>query len=459
MEPSWSEEEFRDIKFADKRLDSRFQSVAKTLSNQPQAPINQACDDWSDTKATYRFFNNEKVTTDLILTPHQIRTQERMACYPVVLSIQDTTLLDYSSHIKTLGLGPIGTEAQNMRGLVNHTTLVTTTQGLPLGVLAQEIWARDENEGSAKDRKKLPVEDKESYKWIKALQEVNRLKPQGVEVINVCDRESDVYEYFQEANKLGEKILLRSTQNRSLMGEQKCLWDFMVERPVAGYLEVEVSPKENQPARTATVDIRFGSVTLKPPYRSKGQVKEVLEPIDIDAVWVKEINAPSGVEALDWKLLTNVSVKNIEDAIERVDWYKKRWNIETYFKVLKSGCKIEDCRFETSERLIRYITLMSIIAWRLFWMVQINRTNPEAPCTVVLCEHEWKALYSAIHRTRELPNQVPTVREVIHWIAKLGGFLGRKQDKEPGITTVWRGWQRLNDIAATWLLFHPNTYG
>lgn len=460
IESGWAEEEFKDVRFGDKRIESRFNSAAKKFSNQPQVPINQACNDWADTKATYRLFHNEKVKPDLILSPHQKRTQERMACHRFVLAVQDTTYMDYTKHLKTSGLGPLGTEEQDLRGLVNHTNLVMTPEGLPLGVLSQKIWARDdEDRGSAKERKKRPIEEKESYKWLESLQEINRLTPEGVVVINICDREADIYEYFQEAKKLGEKILVRASQNRSLLDEQKCLWDFMSNQPVKGCLEVEVPAKDNQPERTASVEIRFASVILAPPYRPKSQIKEEIGPINIDAVWVKEINAPAGAEPLDWKLLTNVPVRTFEHALERVSWYRKRWNIETYFKVLKSGCKVEDCRFETAERLIRYITLMSIIAWRLFWMTIISRTAPYAPCNVVLAEHEWKALYNTIHRTRDLPKQLPTVRQVVHWIAKLGGFLGRKCDKEPGITAVWRGWQRLNDISATWLLLHSNTYG
>ena len=459
IEPVWSEEEFNGIGFGDKRIDNRFISVAKKLSAQPQVPINQACEDWADTKATYNLFHNENVTIASILAPHQERTQERMKSHPLVLAVQDTTYFNYTHHPKTEGLGPIGTEGQNLRGLVNHTNLAITPEGLPLGVLAQKYWARDDEDQVSAKSERRPIEEKESYKWIESLREVRDLTPEGVVVVNVCDREADVYEYFQEAKNNGDRILLRATQNRCLMKEQECLWDYMNNQIVKGYLEVEVPAKDKQPARTAIVEIRFASVVLKPPYRSKSQRKEALEPINIDAVWVGEIDAPDGVESLDWKLLTNVSVITIEEAVERISWYKKRWNIETYFKVVKSGCKVEDCRFETADRLIRYLTLMSIIGWRLFWMTIINRTDPDAPCTVVLAEHEWKALYSAIHRTRDLPEDLPTVRQIVRWIARLGGFLGRRSDKEPGITVIWRGWQRLNDIAATWLLFHSTSYG
>ncbi|MCP4611107.1 MAG: IS4 family transposase [Planctomycetes bacterium] len=437
----------------DHRLDCRLIKLSKSLSGQPQAPINKACEDWKNTKAAYDFFDNEKVSPERILEPHQRSTVERMKEYRLVLKIQDTTYYNFTSHRETRGLGPIGTEDQNLRGLVGHCTLVVTPEGLPLGILAHKIWARDdETQGCAKNRAKLPIEEKESYKWLESIQETRDLMPEGVEVVNVNDRESDIYEFFQQVGKTGEKLLVRSLQNRCLIEEQKKLWDFISSQPVEGLLEVSVPPKDKQPARTATVEIRFGSVTLKPPQRLKTQITEELKPIEIDGVRVKEINAPEGAEPLDWKLLTTVPVKTFNDAVERVSWYRARWNIETYFKVLKSGCKVEDCRLETAKRLIRFITLKSVIAWRLFWMTKINRINPDAACTLVLADQEWKALYTIIHGKVKLPTRLPTVRQVVRWIAQLGGFLGRKCDKEPGITVIWRGWHRLNDFVAMYLV-------
>ena len=137
----------------------------------------------------------------------------------------------------------------------------------------------------------------------------------------------------------------------------------------------------------------------------------------------------------------------------RIAWYKCRWNIENYHKVLKSGCRIESTRLGTADRLKRFLALMGVVAWRLYWLTHVNRQNPEDTCETVLEEHEWKALYAKINRTAVSPAKPPTVREAVRWIAKLGGFLGRKGDGEPGITVIWRGWQRLQDIADAWLVF------
>ena len=152
-------------------------------------------------------------------------------------------------------------------------------------------------------------------------------------------------------------------------------------------------------------------------------------------------------------------VTSFLDAVERVRWYRLRWHIEVFHRVLKSGCKVEECRLDQAEELRRYLTLKSVIAWRLFWMIQIARVQPDAACTVVLADHEWQALYVAIHRTSHLPETVPTVRQVVRWIAQLGGFLGRPGDGEPGVTVVWRGWQRLHDLATMWLVLHGEPTG
>lgn len=458
LESNWSSEEFAGIELGDTRLDKRFLSVSADLSSQPQAPINQACKDWASTKAAYRFFENEKVQSEMILCPHRQQTRERMLGYSRVLAVQDTALLNYTHHPMTAGLGPIGTSEQALQGLVMHSTLIHSLQGVPLGLATQEIWAREElvvedEPPPQKKKQQRPIEEKESFKWIKALRGTVALAPPGVEVVSVCDREADVYEFFQEAEKLETKLLVRSTYDRLLVGEGK-LRSVMKTEAVAGHISVQVPAQKDQPARKALAEVRFRSVTLRPPYRLKKFGVE-FSPIELDVVWIHEINPPASVkEPLDWMLFTTVPVKSFADAFERICWYKVRWNIEVWHKVLKSGCTVEDCRLETGEKLIRYLTLMSVIAWRLFWMVQMNRQHPEAPCTVVLTEHEWKALYAAIHRKTQFPEILPTVGQVIRWMAQLGGFLGRKRDGEPGVTVLWRGWQRLQDLAMMWLVVH-----
>lgn len=456
---SWCAEELSGVDLGDKRLNARLVDTATKLTAQPQAPINQACEDWADTKASYRLFQNEKVRPEEILAPHQRRTQERMKKYPLVLAVQDTSCLNYTTHTKTEGLGPISTSSESW-GLMMHSTLALAPTGLPLGVLTQEIWARDPEGEPLSDweRRKQPIEEKESYKWLKALREIVSLTPEGVQMVSVCDREGDVYELFVEAERLETGLLVRAAQDRALEdSEVGRLWGQVEAAPVAGYLKVHVPAQGGKPEREAIVSVRVCRVTLKPPWRSRRS--EPSPQITLSAVWVWEDDSPADVTPLEWLLLTNVPVESFDDAVERVKWYRCRWHIEVYFKVLKSGCKVEDCRLGTADRLERFIALLSIIAWRLYWLTHINRHASDAPCTIILTDHEWQALYATINRTSRLPEQIPTVRQTIRWVAQLGGFLGRKGDGEPGVITIWRGWQRLHDISTTWLLLRNGTYG
>ncbi len=341
-----------------------------------------------------------------------------------------------------------------------HSTLALTAEGMPLGVLTQDIYSRpvDQPSKTPAECKKQPIEEKESYKWIQAFEETLALSHGKTETLTICDREADIYEMFALAKEKEAKLLVRSSVDRLLMDESERKLRAKVQNsPLAGYLKVHIPKSTTQPKRDAVLSVRYASVTLKPPWRPN---KKKLPAVTLNAVFIQEDNPPDDVEEpIEWLLLTNCVVDCFGDAVQIVKWYRCRWQIEVFHKVLKSGCVIEKCRMQTDERLHPFIALKSVIAWRLHWMTYVNRHEPEMPCTVILAEHEWQALYLRIHRTPLLPAEPPTVREVVRWIGQLGGFLGRKNDGEPGITVIWRGWQRLQDIATTWYLVKERTYG
>jgi hypothetical protein len=459
IEPNWSTAEFAEVDFNDQRLTQRLLLISAGFAAQPQVPIPQASEDWAATKGAYRFFENPNVSAMQLLEPHQRRTCARMGGHRRIFAVQDTCYLNYTQHSATEGLGLIGSEEDGQVGLIMHSTLAMTPQSVPLGLLTQEIWAREavdpalDAAARRAQRRQSPIETKESYKWLKAVQETTALCPDGVELIHVCDSEADIYEMFQEGQDVGAKMLVRASQDRAVVDSGR-MREVLSQRPVSGFLKVEIPAQRGRAARTATVEVRYGDLTLRPPYRAP-TCQAHLQPMTLSMVWVREIDAPATVEKpLEWLLVTNIPVTSFTDAVERVRWYRLRWHIEVFHKILKSGCRVEDCRLDTAEKLIRYLTLKSVIAWRLFWMVQINRAQPDAACTVVLAEQEWQALYVAIHRTTSLPQTVPTVRQVVRWIAQLGGFLGRKRDGEPGVTVIWRGWQRLHDLVSMWVVVH-----
>lgn len=453
---SWVIEEFASIDMNDKRLDRRCLKLAEDLSQQPSASINQACEDWADSKAAYRFFGNEGVTPEQILSPHTGRTQVRMQGYAVVLAVQDTTFFNYTGHPQTKGLGEIGTKAQNQRGFGLHSTLAVTPQGQPLGLLTQAYVERPLGQPAHTPSQlaKLPIEEKESYRWLQAFEKTVELTPPGVQVVTVCDREADIYDLFALAQERQAPLLVRADDNRRLQDDQvRQLWPKLERQPIQGELVIHITGNDERKERQATVSVRHCTVKLRPPWRPE---QKKLPVVTLQAILVREENPPANLaelgnhEPIEWLLLTNTPVNDFDQAVQVIAWYCCRWQIEVFHKILKSGCRVEDCLLQTAKRLQNFIALMGVVAWRLHWLTYLNRTAPDLPCTHILTTIEWQALYMRIHKSTQFPPTPPTVHQAVRWIAQLGGFLGRKSDGEPGVTVIWRGWQRFQDLASTW---------
>lgn len=440
----WVHDEFRAANFGDRRLFLRFLIVAQHLARLPEAPVNQASQGWPKTKAAYRFFDNDKVGAKDILEPHIAKTAQRIQNQKEpVLVIQDTTFLNYSHMTYSDDLGPIGQLTPGCMGLVMHTSLAVTTQGLPLGIPDQVIWARDKEEhGKATLRRDRDMEDKESYRWLEALRRYHARLSTTSQLITVCDREGDIYDLFYEAEyRLKTKFLIRANHDRSL-GSQR-LWSSLREcSPVTSYT-VEVPARNKHPSRTARVEVRYTVVTLKCP-QDRPKHKR-LPDIEVSAIYISEIDPPFGSEPVDWMLLLNMPVSSTKEVLEKIDCYMFRWLIEIFHRILKSGCRVEYARFEKNHRRIAYLTLKSIIAWKLLLLVHFHRISPKQPATDLMSRTECLALYAAIHN--HLPSTISfNARQGIRWLGQLGGFLARRSDKEPGPTAVWRGWQRLQDF-------------
>lgn len=261
--------------------------------------------------------------------------------------------------------------------------------------------------------------------------------------------------------------MIRAAQNRdvnkasihSKKNKQK-LWDVVENMPCAGSIMVEVPAKNNQSARIANLEIKFGEFMMNPPRNNIKNRTEILPNIPLRAVYVIEKHPPSDATLLEWLLITNLTVDNFDEAIEKIRWYCLRWRIEVFHKILKSGLKVEECRLSSGGRLIRYLSIMSIIAWRIFLITLISRTDPNLPCTILLEEDEWKVLYAKMNKVfPDSKTPPPSMKEVITWIAKLGGYLARKKDPAPGPIVIWRGWRRLFDLVYGWELAMLRTYG
>lgn len=453
-EDNWIAREFATLNLSDKRLTKRLKSVADDLLNQPTASIQTATEEWSKAKAAYRLFNNNKVTEDALMEAHQIETLSRLSQSKenLFFAIQDTTTLNYTHHPKKKGIGKISKSPgflQPSKGFFLHNTLLLTQSGLPLGLLDQKIF---QHSGSVTDNKRRPIHDKESYRWIESLNVTAKLTEEK-NVITLCDRESDIFEFFVEAQSLKKKILVRAAKDRILITDERhhTLWSYMKAQPIIKVETIHIPARHNKTAHDAVLEIRFSTITLKAPQRYPGANIGKLPNITIQAVWLYEQNPPIKGDRLEWMLLTNIPVTDGDAALDMGKWYRLRWQVECYHRVLKSGCGVENCRLETYERTKKYIALKSIIAFRLFWLTMIGRVEPDMSCNKILAEHEWKALYCHINKKSEPINSPPTVKEAVRMIAKLGGFLGRKHDKEPGMTYIWRGWEKLTELADFWL--------
>lgn len=485
----WAADEFQTLCLKDKRLEKRAKKLLGDLAAQPGASIPKACGKWASTKAAYRCLDNEGFDAEALVAAQRDATLNRAKGRPVVLAVQDTTTLNFSNHPNTSGIGPIGSTQQNPIGLLLHSTLLFCEEGAQaLGLLKRQIYARDPalfQTRPAGARNRQPIEEKESYRWLQSLDATWRaaLALPGTTFINVADREADIYELFLRHAQMREgwqppkeegaqsgaaaqasleaaieaasrvELLVRCQHNRAVAQETKRLFEHLEAQPIRGYLEVEAPRKPGQKKRLAKLSLRYAPVVLPAP---PDQVKyhHNTKALLLWALVAQEEEPPKGAEPICWRLLSTAPVPNLESAVLKVAQYSGRWPIETFHRILKSGCKAEDCQLESAERLARCITLYCIIAARILALAQAAR-GPEAlgPVSYWLSEPEWKALYCYTHKQSTPPATAPSTRDAVRWIASLGGFLGRKGDGEPGPMTLWRGLQRLNDITTTYLIF------
>lgn len=449
----WAQEEFGGADFHDSRLSKRLVSIARDLYARPQANIPQACQTRSKTKAAYRFFAHRETTMKQILQPHYQSTLTRVAKETVVLAVQDSTTLNYSPHPATEGLGPVGKSLDGAIGLIVHDTMAFSPDGTPLGLLDVQCWARDPKQfGKKKLRHELPIEQKESYKWLKsfhAAAEAQKKCPNTL-LVSVGDREADIYELFElaHADCGGPKLLVRAMHNRTLAHEQGQLWETVSSGEICARICVRVPRRGARPARDAMLDIRFARLTLKPPVR-----KSKSPELPVWAVQARETDETAQGKPIEWMLVTTCEVADAKQAVERVGWYQSRWPIEVYHRTLKSGCKIEERQLGAADRIEACLAIDMVVAWRVHHLTKLGRETPDVPCTVFFEDHEWKALKTYWTKKPVLSGPPPPLREAVRLTAQLGGFLGRKCDGEPGAKSLWLGLQRLDDLSEMYLCF------
>jgi hypothetical protein len=444
---SWSDDELSTLTFGDVRNDDRFKMVVSCMSDNPGASIPQVFNNAADAKATYRLLSNEAVKPEAVYDALHESTAARMSAEEsaMVLVVHDTTSLDYSTHPATSGLGPLGGgDGSDGHGLFVHTSMAVTCDGVPLGVLHQQTWARDPNNvGTRHFRHDRPIEDKESYRWLVGIELINGTIPDMMWMLHVADREADIFELLWLPRPEYAHLLIRVCHDRCVVEEAAHLMAAVAAAPQMGVYDVIVRQFPEHKPRAVRLAVRCAPVTIKPPQRSLRH-NPALTPVAMTAIWVQEVDAPEGKEPIEWLLLTDLPVEDLATAREFVHYYTCRWLIERFHYVLKSGCKLEDSQLRTLERLQRLLALYCVIAWRLLWMTYAARERGDQPATVAFDDSEWRLLYRwAKGRHAPVGAEPPSLREAVLWLAKLGGFLARKCDGEPGVKVLWRGLTKL----------------
>jgi hypothetical protein len=436
---TWIEEEMAGCEFGDQRLKPRATTVVGQIFGKMGESIPAACQDYANAKAAYRFFDNDSVSEEHILSGHFQATKERIAASDApVLYLHDTT-----EHCFKREAGVMGRDGKRnkitVRRILMHSSMAITPDGQPLGVAAIKLWERDEAPKKKRCLDKVPIEQKKSYRWLENLRQATARSGDPASCVHIGDRESDIYELFSLADELGTHFLVRSSSERLTDREGVTISKEMETAPVNGVHAIQFRDS-NGAKHDAILEIKFREIEVPPP-----KTKRQYSSLNLMVIYAVERDAPEGREPIVWKLLTSLPVKTLAEAIEKLNWYAMRWKIEVFHKVLKSGCRTEASELRTTDRLTNFIAICCIVAWRVFWLTMLRRTAPEAPAAVALTDTEQKLLDQLLPDPSS-QNTPGTVSDYILKIAKLGGYLARAKDHPPGNQVIWRGLRRLADI-------------
>ena len=445
---AWVERELGGA-FPDQRLKARLGKLLGDLGRRIGSTVPMACQDWAATKAAYRFFSNPRVDETTILAGHFAATVARFAATAgTVLVLHDTTEFSFTRDTP----GAIGQLSfvkgrhvtHTVCGVLLHSSLVVTTDGLPLGLAAVKFWTRKAFKGTNARKRTVnptcvPIEEKESARWLDNLtQSTQRLDDPG-RCVHIGDREADIFELFHAAHEVRTHVLVRTAVDRLAGRGGTTVAKVMKRQPIRGTHEVEV--RDNRGAvSSARVHVRFCRVTVHPPVAKRKRYAA----LSLTVIHASERGTPVDRDPIRWKLLTDLPVEDLASAVEKLDWYAMRWKIETFHKVLKSGCQAEQSKLRRAERLTNLLAVLCIVAWRAFWLTMMNRVAPTAPPEVAFTPGEVTVLDRIAGGGP--PASERTVAHYLLRVAKLGGYLARAKDPPPGNMVVWRGLTRLADL-------------
>lgn len=450
---SWVSEELSGSIFRDQRLGARLRKLMGQMARAIGEPIPLACQDWANTKAAYRFLSNAAVSEGEIMAGHFQATQGRAATVEgPILVLQDTTEFSY----QRTNITPIGAITQvpshrdekgrmklhTVCGLLMHSSLAITPEGLPLGLSAVKFWSRSKFKGTNALKRKInptrvPIEEKESMRWLDNMRQSCRLLGDPGRLVHIGDRENDIYEFFCAAQDAGTHFLVRTCVDRLAGDGGHTIASEMAEVEVQGHHDVDIAD-----GTAAIVALKYKPIRVLPPIGKQKRYPA----LNLTVIHAVEQGNPEGRPPIDWKLITDLPVDTPEAAVAMLIWYAMRWKIEIFHKILKSGCRAEDARLRTAERLVNLIALFCILSWRIFWMTMINRAAPDATPTLALTSDEVDLLNQIAAQNRHPPPSLKTLSSCLTQIARLGGYLARAHDPPPGNIVMWRGWSKFMDI-------------
>jgi hypothetical protein len=455
MGQNWVADEISECDLGDARLNRRLGAMLEALGDRPGSSLPTAFQDWANTKAAYRFFANENVSEDKILEGHFNASALRIqATDGPILILQDTTEFTFKRAApEKIGFTHISTgrkmeERRHQKhaicGLLMHASLAVTPDGLPLGLTAAKFWSRSKFKGTAALKRKInptrvPIEHKESMRWLDNLRLSTKLTGAPERCVHIGDRESDIYELYCLAQDLGTNFLVRSCVDRLAEDEATTIAQVMAKVQSRGTREIRFRDVAGMEQR-AVLALKHASMTVRPPIGKQKKYQHQT----LQIIHAEELDPPKNRAPVFWKLITNLPVENHADAVHKLNWYARRWTIETFFKTLKSGCRIENFRLTTADRLANCIALCCVVAWRVSWLTILRRQSPAASPAAVFTEVERVILDRAMP-----PNRQGDPRDLAFYMtatARLGGYLDRKSDPPPGTTVIWRGFSRLADL-------------
>ena len=441
----WSTQQWGAAQLGDRRRTNRAIKLGAQLATQPSASIPTQTGSWGETKAAYLLLNEEDVTHAALSQGHWdgTRHQARLSS-GVVLFIQDGTELDYTHHPETSGLGRLN--ESHRQGFLMHSCLAIGLSEDWLGLGWQKVWTRAPTVRCRTEGKRArSLRANESDVWAETLSEIGRAPERGSGVlwVSVGDRASDIYGYFRQSQELGWELVARAVQDRvihSLSGERQHLMKWSRQLSGAVTKEVTLRGRDGKPKRRVNLQVAWGQCDIQSPHEGKERFGP---PLRLSVVRCWEVDPPAGQQALEWVLITSLPVHSADQALMIIEWYEHRWLIEEYHKCLKTGCVIEQRQLTTAQALQSCIGFLAIIAVRLLQLRETSRQEPETPARHTV----EPSLLETVQRYFKLPPTDLTLREFWRLVARLGGFLGRKSDGDPGWQTLWRGWLKLQDLA------------